>query len=485
MSEPLWTVEAMIAAMDAQRSGELPSLVNGISIDSRTIKKAEAYFAIKGEVHDGHDFVEAALKNGAALAVVADSHRGKFAADARLLIVPDVLAGLGSLGIAARKRFAGKVLAVTGSVGKTSTKEMLRCVLSAQAPTHASVASFNNHWGVPLTLARCPQANPFAVYEIGMNHAGEIEPLVKMVRPHVAIITTVEPVHLEFFASVEAIADAKAEIFLGLEPGGAAVLNLDNPQFARLKQKAQAAHIDRIATFGEHASADACLLELSLHPNCSAIHAKILGHDITYKLGMPGRHMAMNSLAVLAASVLAGADLAHSALALSQMQPPSGRGARVMLGLPQGRALLIDESYNANPASMRAALNVLGQASLGRQGRRIAVLGDMLELGPTGPALHAALAEAVEANRVDMTFCCGPLMRNLWEALPSSRRGGYADTSAQLESQVTGAIRTGDTVMVKGSLGSKMKVIVAALERSFPRADARDEGEGAGHGAAE
>ncbi len=480
MTEPLWTLDAMIAAMGARRSGALPPQVSGISIDSRTIKSGEAYFAIKGDVHDGHDFVEAALNNGAALAVVADSHREKFDADARLLVVPDVLAALGKLGIASRARFAGKVLAVTGSVGKTSTKEMLRCVLSAQAPTHAAVASFNNHWGVPLTLARCAQGNAFAVYEIGMNHAGEIEPLVKMVRPHVAVITTVEPVHLEFFASVEAIADAKAEIFLGLQPDGAAVLNLDNPHFARLKQKARAARVDRIVSFGAHAHADARLLDLSLHPNCSAIHAEILGHDVTYKLGMPGRHMAMNSLAVLAAAVLAGADLAHSALALSQMQPPSGRGARMTLGLPHGRALLIDESYNANPASMRAALDVLGRASVGKQGRRIAVLGDMRELGPTGPTLHAALADAIEANRVDMTFCCGPLMRNLWEALPSSRRGGYADTSAQLESQVTAAIRAGDTVMVKGSLGSKMKLIVTALERRFPQADVGDEGAGPG-----
>jgi UDP-N-acetylmuramoyl-tripeptide--D-alanyl-D-alanine ligase len=485
MTEPLWTLDVMTAAMDAQRRGALPSSISGISIDSRTIKPGEAYFAIKGDVHDGHDFVEAALKNGAALAVVADGHRARFAADARLLVVPDVLAALGKLGIAARKRFAGKVLAVTGSVGKTSTKEMLRCVLSAQAPTHASVASFNNHWGVPLTLARCAQGNSFAVYEIGMNHAGEIAPLVRMARPHVAVITTVEPVHLEFFASVEAIADAKAEIFLGVEPDGAAVLNIDNPQFARLKRSAQAARIDRIVPFGESAQAEARLLDLSLHPNCSAVHAKILGHDVTYKLGMPGRHMAMNSLAVLAAAVLAGADLAHGALALSQMQPPSGRGARVTLGFPNGRALLIDESYNANPASMRAALDVLGQASVGRQGRRIAVLGDMLELGSTSPTLHAGLADAVEANRVDLTFCCGPLMRNLWEALPSSRRGGYADTSAQLESQVTTAIRAGDTVMIKGSLGSKMKLIVTALERRFPQGDAGDDGEGAGHGAAE
>ena len=484
-TEPLWTTDAMIAAMTAERQGALPPSISGISIDSRSIKPGEAYFSIRGDVHDGHDFVEAALKNGAAFAVVAQGHRGRFASGAPLLVVPDVLASLGALGIAARARFAGKALAVTGSVGKTSTKEALRCVLSAQGPTHASVASFNNHWGVPLTLARCPQSAAYAVFEIGMNHAGEIEPLVKMVRPHVVTITTVEPVHLEFFPSVEAIADAKAEIFLGLGPDAAAVLNIDNPQFARLKKKAKAAGIARIVSFGEDKRADARLLELSLHPNCSAVHAKILKHDITYKLGMPGRHMAMNSLAVLSAAMLAGADLARSALALSQMQPPSGRGARTTLRFPNGKAVLIDESYNANPASMRAALGVLGQADTGKQGRRIAVLGDMLELGPTSPALHAALTEAIEANRIDMIFCCGPLMRNLWEALPSSRRGGYAENSALLESQITGAIRAGDTVMVKGSLGSKMKLIVAALERRFPEAEATDEVDVAGHGAAE
>ena len=485
MSQPLWTTDAIITAMRAERQGVLPTQVAGISIDSRTVKPGEAYFAIKGDVHDGHDFVDAALKNGAGFAVVAHSQRARFAADVPLLVASDVLAALGALGLAARKRFAGKVIAVTGSVGKTSTKEALRSVLAAQGSTHASDASFNNHWGVPLTLARCPASASYAVYEIGMNHAGEIEPLVKMVRPDVAVITTVEPVHLEFFASVEAIADAKAEIFLGVERGGAAVLNIDNAQFGRLKQRAEEAGIDRIVSFGEDERADARLLDLALHPNCSALHARILDHDITYKLGMPGRHMAMNSLAVLSAAVLAGADLARCALALSQMQPPTGRGARLSLSFSNGKALLIDESYNANPASMRAALGVLGQASIARQGRRIAILGDMLELGPTSPQLHAGLTDAIEVNRIDMIFCCGPLMRNLWEALPSSRRGGYAETSAALESQVIGAIRAGDAVMVKGSLGSKMKPIVTALERRFPDIDASDDAEPAGHGAAE
>ncbi len=471
----LWTSAAMAEAMHAATRGALPDDVTGVSIDSRTLTPGEAYFAIKGDVHDGHDFVEAALKNGAALAVVAKTHADTFAADARLLVVDDVLAGLVDLAHASRARLGAKVIAVTGSVGKTSTKEALRTVLGAQGETHASVASFNNHWGVPLSLARCPPSVKFAIFEIGMNHPGEITPLVKMVRPHVAIVTTVEPVHLEFFAGIEAIADAKAEIFAGLEPGGAAVLNRDNPQFSRLSKSAKQAKVERIVSFGSDEKADARLLDVSLHPTCSAVHANILGHDVTYKIGMPGRHMAMNSLAVLAAASLAGADLALSALALAQLKPAAGRGVREVLTLTEGSATLIDESYNANPASMKAAITVLGQAGVGPRGRRIAVLGDMLELGPAGPDLHRGLSEAITANSIDAVFCCGPLMRNLWEALPSAKKGGYADSSAALEEQVTAAIGAGDAIMVKGSLGSRMKLIVTALQKRFPGRAALDD----------
>jgi UDP-N-acetylmuramoyl-tripeptide--D-alanyl-D-alanine ligase len=471
----LWTSQAMAEAMRAATNGTLPDGVIGLSIDSRTIQPGEAYFAIKGDVHDGHDFVDAALKAGAALAVVERAQRGKFAADARLLIVDDVLDALRDLARASRARLKGQVIAVTGSVGKTSTKEALRRVLSPQGETHASAASFNNHWGVPLSLARCPAMARFAVFEIGMNHAGEIEPLVKMVRPHISIITTVEPVHLEFFAGIEEIADAKAEIFVGVEPGGAAVLNRDNSQFARLKARAEKQGIKRIVSFGSDPSCDARLLDLSLHATSSAVHANILGHDVSYKVGMPGRHIAMNSLAVLAAASLAGADFALAGLAMSQVEAAAGRGVRRVLDVGSGDATLIDESYNANPASMAAAINVLGQASIGPRGRRIAVLGDMRELGPTGPSLHSGLAEAVKANGIDLVYCCGPLMRNLWDALPAGKRGGYADSSAGLESQVVAAVRAGDAIMVKGSLGSKMKVIVNALERRFPGKPALDE----------
>jgi UDP-N-acetylmuramoyl-tripeptide--D-alanyl-D-alanine ligase len=475
MSAPLWTSGDMAAAMRAAARGALPEAVTGLSIDSRTILPGEAYFAIKGDVHDGHDFVEAALNAGAALAVVESAQRDKFSANAPLLVVDDVLAGLVDLAHASRARLGAQVIAVTGSVGKTSTKEALRRVLVPQGETHASAASFNNHWGVPLSLARCPAGARFAVFEIGMNHAGEITPLVKMVRPHVAVITTVEPVHLEFFSGIEAIADAKAEIFEGLEPGGAVVLNRDNPQFARLQRRAKKLGISRIVSFGADKKSDARLIDVSLHAACSAVHADILGHDVTYKLGMPGRHMAMNSLSVLAAASLAGADLALAGLALSQAQPAAGRGVRKSLEVGHGEATLIDESYNANPASMAAALNVLGAAAVGAHGRRIAVLGDMLELGPTAAELHRGLIEAVRANHIDLVYCCGPLMRNLWDALSSGKRGGYAESAAALESQVLAAIRAGDAIMVKGSLGSKMKTIVAALEQRFPGKAALDE----------
>ena len=468
MSDLLWTSAAMAAAMRAAPQGALPAGITGISIDSRSLQPGDAYFAIKGDIHDGHLFVEAALKAGAGLAVVEAAQRDKFPANARLLIVDDVLAGLVELGRASRARLGARVIAITGSVGKTSTKEALRRVLEAQGATHASVASFNNHWGVPLTLARCPAGVRFAIFEIGMNHSGEIEPLVKMVRPHVAVITTVEPVHLEFFAGIEAIADAKAEIFLGLEPGGVAILNRDNAQFARLRQSAERAGVSRIVSFGTDAEAEARLVDVALHSTSSDVRASILGHNVSYSLGMPGRHMAMNSLAVLAAVEVTGADLVLAAQTLSQVQPAVGRGARYRLDVDGGEATLIDESYNANPASMAAALNVLGAAAAGSPGRRIAVLGDMLELGPQGGALHRGLIDAVQGNQIDLVFCCGPLMRQLWDALSSAKRGGYAEDARALEPLVLAAIRAGDVMMVKGSLGSRMKPIVSALEKRFP-----------------
>jgi len=463
----LWTLDALADATGARLTGTPAREISGVSIDSRSITAGEAFFAIKGDRVDGHDYVADALARGAGLAVVAEDRAAAMPTNAPLAVVPDVLEALRALARAARARSRAKVIAVTGSAGKTGTKEALRLALSRDGETHASAASFNNHWGVPLSLARLPASARYAVFELGMNHAGEIEPLSRLVRPHVAIITTIEAVHLEYFPNVEAIADAKAEIFLGLEAGGAAVLPRDNPHFERIAAAARAANVERIVGFGEHAQADARLIDTALLSDRSTVRATILGDDVTYKLGAPGRHLVLNSLAVLAAATLAGADLAMAALALADLEPPSGRGRRIPLELVGGKALLIDESYNANPASMRAALEVLGRAPIGRNGRRIAVLGDMLELGPDGPELHRGLAEAISAARIDVVYCAGPLMRELWEALPATQRGGYAEAAADLEDEIAGVMHPGDAVMVKGSNGIRMGPLVDALSRKF------------------
>ncbi len=480
MTAPLWTVDAVASAMDAERGGPLPQAVTGISIDSRTIEAGEAFFAIAGDAHDGHDFVAGALKSGAGLAVVSACRRADFPAEAPLLVVRDVLDGLRDLARAARARSEARIVAVTGSVGKTSTKEALALALGANGETHASRASFNNHWGVPLSLARLPETAHYGVFEIGMNHAGEITPLVALVRPHVAVITTVEPVHLEFFPSVEAIADAKAEIFSGVDPGGAALLNGDNPHYGRLRRRARTAGIENIHSFGTGLRADARLVTCALQSDSSTVEAKIFGQPITYKIGAPGRHLVMNSLAVLAAATLAGADLARSALALARQAPAMGRGTRMTLASPSGPVLLIDESYNANPTSMRAALALLGQALIGATGRRIAVLGDMLELGATGGALHRDLVDPIRDNGIDLVYCAGSLMAALWQALPATRRGGYASSAAELEQQVIGAVRGGDAIMVKASAGTRMAPIVKALVRRYSPTEAPEPGQAQG-----
>ncbi len=467
MTTPLWTVDQMADAMRAERANAPPTSVIGISIDSRTIAPGEAFFAIAGDRHDGHDFVTAALDKGAGLAVVAAEKRAALPANAPLLVVADVLEALRDLARAARARSNAKIAAITGSVGKTSTKEALRLALRADGEAHASSASFNNHWGVPLSLARMPETARYGVFEIGMNHPGEITPLTWLVRPHVAVVTAVEPVHLEFFDGIAGIADAKAEIFLGVEPGGAAVLNRDNPYFARLKRRATQAGIAHIVGFGEHARAQARLIKCVVQPNGSTVEADILGNRVAYRIGAPGRHLVLNSLAVLAAASLLGADLALGALALAQQTPAPGRGVRLPIEVPGGTALLIDESYNANPTSMRAALALLGDAPLGPRGRRIAVLGDMLELGPAGADLHRELAAPIAAHTIDLVFCAGPLMAALWEALPANRRGAYAATAEDLEAEVAGALRAGDAIMVKGSLGSRMGPIVKSLVRRY------------------
>jgi len=468
MAEALWTVDELVSATGGRLQGHVTKPLTAVTIDSRAVKEGDIFIAIKGDKHDGHDFVAAALKAGAGLGVVSRVTPEMTAAGPVLEVTQDPLRGLENMGRAARARSHGQIVAVTGSVGKTSTKEMLRVALSASGETHASAASFNNHWGVPLTLARMPRDAAFGVFEIGMNHAGEITPLVGMVRPQVAIITTIAPSHLGNFASLDGIADAKAEIFTGVVPGGHAVISRDTPYFDRLASAAKACGIADVVSFGKHSQADVRIEKLVLHPECCCITASVMGETLIYKLGVPGEHMAVNSLAVLATAKLTGADLARAALALAAAQPAKGRGVRERLGISGGELILIYESYNANPASVAAALALLGAAQPGWRGRRIAVLGDMLELGEKGPELHAGLLEAMDAAKVDVLYAAGPLMANLWERVPGEKRGAYAATSEALRDAVLAGLRPGDVVMVKGSLGSRMGPLVEAIRAAHP-----------------
>ena len=464
----LWTHEEVLDGLGARIAGAPPRAVSGMSIDTRTIEPGDLFFALQGENRDGHAFVPMAFEKGAAAAVVTAENVTALGELGTLYVVDDPLKAMERLGRASRARMAGQAVAVTGSVGKTSTKEALRHVLARQGATHASVASYNNHWGVPLTLARMPRGTEFGVFEIGMNHPFEILPLTGMVKPHVAIITTVEPVHLEHFRAVTGIADAKGEIFSGLLPGGTAIINRDNPHYERMKAHAAASQAGRIISFGEHEAADVRMLKVALTPDRSAVDARIHGQPVSFLVGAPGKHMAVNSLAVLAAAQVLGADLAIAALSLADLSAGSGRGQRTELQAPGGAFTLLDESYNANPASMRASMALLAQLDVGLRGRRIAILGDMLELGPTGPELHRALAETVLEHNLDLVFCAGPLMKNLWQALPAEKRGGYAPSAIELQPAVLDLIQSGDAVMIKGSLGSRMGPIVSAIKSRYP-----------------
>ena len=434
----------------------------GVSIDSRTLAPGDLFVALKGPNFDGHDYVAAALAAGAAAAMVTERPQD-VGENAPLLFADDTEQGLTELGRAGRVRADARVVAVTGSVGKTGVKESLAHVLGSQGETHASAGNLNNQIGVPLSLARLPREARFAVLEIGMNHAGEILPLTRLVRPHVAIVTTISPVHMQFFASVEAIAEAKAEIFVGVERGGTAVINRDNPHFELLAQRARDAGINHIIGFGSDRRAEFRLLDLQLSGDSSLIEAKFAGGTLSYRLNLPGRHWATNSLAVLAAVYAVGADVFAAAAALAEMTPPKGRGACYRVNTGAIEFLLIDDSYNASPVSMAAALRVLAHVAPGPSGRRIAVLGDMLELGVRSDEFHRGLAHEIESSGVDLVFAAGERMRLLYEALPAERRGAQAGTAAELSPLVSRALRTGDVVLVKGSAGSRTGLIVRDL----------------------
>ncbi|BAI72716.1 UDP-N-acetylmuramoyl-tripeptide--D-alanyl-D-alanine ligase [Azospirillum sp. B510] len=459
----LWTARDAAAATGGHLTGPSAWAATGVAIDSRKVAPGDLFVAIRGPNFDGHAFVGAALAAGAVAALVDHPPDG-LPADAPLLIAPvDPLEAMAAMGVVARANCGARIIGVTGSVGKTGTKETLRHVLSAQGATYATEGSLNNHWGVPLSLARLPADSAYGVFELGMNHAGEIGPLSRQVKPHVAIITTVEAAHLEFFSGVEAIADAKAEIFEGLDPNGVAVLNRDNGQYARLAAAARRHGLSHVWGFGTDEKADARLLDCSLHATCSAVTAVIRGERLQYCLSQPGRHWVMNSLSVLLAVKALGGDVATAARALSSLPSVKGRGTRRRIQLPQGAFTLIDESYNASPAAMAATLEVLGKIDPGAGGRRVAVLGDMRELGDRADALHIALAEPLRAAQVDTVHACGPHMRALFDRLPEAMRGVWTETSVELAPIVAAGVKGGDVIMVKGSLGSRTGLIVDAL----------------------
>jgi len=452
----LWSPHDLLEATGGVM--DTPFAADGVSIDTRTLGGGDLFVALRGESGDGHGFVAEAMAKGAAGAMV---HRD-VPDSGRLLLVDDTLAGLHRLGGYARVRFGGRLIAITGSVGKTTVKEMLRTILGAFGPTHAAVASYNNHWGLPLTLARMPPGAAFCVTEIGMNHPGEIAPLANLARPHVALITTVEKAHIGYLGSIEAIADEKAQLLRGLETGGIAVLPADSPLLPRLRSAAGAA---RVVTFGTTAGADARLTAIASDADGSDIAAEVHGRAVRFRLNAPGRHMAINALAAIAGAIeltMCPAEIiSRIARALEEFSPLAGRGARRSIGVPGGTALLLDESYNGNPASVRAALAVL---RLQPARRRIAVLGDMLELGEAGPAEHRALAADVAAA-ADQLFACGPLMAELFAAVPQAARGAHRPDSASLAPVLARAVGPGDAILVKGSLGSRMKLVVNALEQ--------------------
>jgi len=454
MAEPLWTSEEIARAVGGQPAGADFS-ATGVSIDTRTIEPGDLFVALAG-ARDGHEFVEQALARGAAGALVTRD------VGAPAVIAGDTLQALEKLGQAARDRAPqARRGAVTGSVGKTSVTQAVMAGLMLAGRAHASVKSYNNHIGVPLTLARMPRATERAVFEIGMNHADEIRPLTRMVRPHVVAITTVGPVHVENFPDgEEGVARAKAEIFEGLAPGGVAVLNADNRWFELLAGEARKAGA-RVLSFGRREACDARLIDFQVPGGHAVVQARLHGKALDFPILQTGQHWGLNAMAVLLMLEALDVGLDDSLAALGSFEPLAGRGAEKTVRAKDGAFTLIDESYNANPISMASAIATLGARKTA--GRRIVALTDMLELGGEAPAFHAALAGPLEAAAIDLVFCAGPLMKSLWDALPPTRRGGYAQSAAELAPQLAQAVEPGDLVMVKGSNGSKAGAVAAAL----------------------
>lgn len=461
-SQLTWQADEVVSKVHGQCLHEQTWKAHGVSIDSRTTQPGDLFVALKGPVHDAHEHVAAAITAGAAGAIVS-RQPSQIASSTPLIFVEDTFKALEALGQAGRERATGKIIAVTGSVGKTSTKEMLRIALAATGGTYANEGSLNNHWGVPLSLSRLPADAHYGVFEVGMNHAGELHNLSQQVRPHVALITNVEAVHLEFFPSVEAIADAKAEIFIGVQKNGTAVLNRDNRYFSRLSSAARNAGVKNILSFGRDSKSDARLLDYKAEGDAGIIEADIQGRLLRFKLGVPGDALAMNALGALLAGFAAGSDIEACAEALARYRQPKGRGVIQNLPLTRGEFTLIDESYNASPVSVGFAARVLGQMNPTQGGRRILVLGDMRELGDESPALHAGLAKEIVEAKIQLVFCCGDMMAHLFNSLPPEMRGGHAANSADLAPLVTNAVHPNDIITIKGSNSMAMSKVVNAL----------------------
>jgi len=452
-SSVLWTADEIAKAVDGEVVGDFA--VTGVSIDTRTVERGDLFVPLVG-ARDGHDFVPQAVANGAAGVLAAK------AVDAPAVMVADTFKALEALGVAARERAPHcKRGAVTGSVGKTSVTRAVEAGLRLAGEAHASVKSYNNHIGVPLTLARMPRDTERAVFEIGMNHEGEITPLSRFVRPHAVAITTVGPVHLENFPDGEAgVARAKAEIFAGLQPGGIAVLNADNRWFDFLKAEAGAAGAT-VWSFGEAAGATARLTGFAVEGEGATVSVELRGEALSFPIRQTGVHWGPNSLCVLLMLEALDVPRETALAALAAFAPIEGRGAEKTIRIDGGAFTLVDESYNANPVSMQAALKTLGARKVA--GRRIVALTDMLELGESSDRFHAELAGPIASANVDTVFLAGVHMKSLWEALPPTRRGGYAEVTEKLTTILAGAIRPGDVVMVKGSNGSRAGVLAGAL----------------------
>ena len=459
----LWTHQEASKATGGKAYGAWQA--KGVSIDSRTAKAGDLFVAITGPNSDGHDYVTSALARGAAAAMVTQ-RRANWGKNVPLLKVPDANSGLSALGQFARQRLSkkGRIIGVTGSVGKTGIKEALRHCLSQQAPTSATEGNLNNKWGLPLSLARMPASTVYGVFEIGMNCSGEISSLSKVLQPEIAIISNIEAVHTEFFDSVDDIASAKAEIFHGMGKNGIAILNRDNKYFTKLECDAEFAHLSEIISFGSSKNADARLLNYSLERSFSTVEADICGEILKYQIGAPGDHWALNSLAVLAAVKASGGNILHAADSLREIPQLKGRGECTKILIPGGDFILIDESYNASPVSVRAALKVLSNMRPNPPGRRIAVLGDMLELGVCSNELHAALADDIEEAGVDVVFTVGNRMAALAKRLPAQIISWHEITSDKIIPKVISAVRAGDVITIKGSFGSRMGLVADALK---------------------